>query len=473
MGNLIAYGAYVPYFRLQRSAIAAALGSGAGKGTRAVASYDEDTTSMGVEAARAALRGAPAPRSLFFATASPAYMDKTNATAIHAALGLDEECLAVDMGGAVRSGSGALWAGVDAPTPTLVVLSDVRSGTPGSTDERQGGDGAAALLFDGDGSQPALAEVIGRASVTAEFLERWRLQTETSSHVWEERFGEHVYVPLGLRALADALARAGVAADELDHLIVTGTNARAARQVAAAAGAKPDALTDDLTAVMGNAGTAHLGVLLADVLDRARPGQHIAAVSLADGATAFVLRTGDALATGRASPTVAEQLAAGRDDLGYTTFLSWRGQLTREPPRRPDPQAPSPAPSFRNEGWKFAFAGSACTACGMRHLPPARVCVRCGAVDRMEAVRLADVPATVATFTIDRLAYTPSPPLIAAVLDFDGGGRFNCELTDVDPARVDIGDRVQMTFRRLVTAAGVHNYFWKARPLRASGPEEA
>ena len=24
-----------------------------------------------------------------------------------------------------------------------------------------------------------------------------------------------------------------------------------------------------------------------------------------------------------------------------------------------------------------------------------------------------------------------------------------------------------MTFRRLVTAAGVHNYFWKARPIRS------
>ena len=29
-----------------------------------------------------------------------------------------------------------------------------------------------------------------------------------------------------------------------------------------------------------------------------------------------------------------------------------------------------------------------------------------------------------------------------------------------------IGDRVEMTFRRLFTADGVHNYFWKARPLR-------
>jgi uncharacterized OB-fold protein len=85
--------------------------------------------------------------------------------------------------------------------------------------------------------------------------------------------------------------------------------------------------------------------------------------------------------------------------------------------------------------------------------------------------RLADVPATVATFTVDRLAYSLSPPVVAAVVDFDGGGRFRCELTDVDPEAVAIGDRVEMTFRRLFTANGVHNYFWKARPVRATQEE--
>ena len=39
-------------------------------------------------------------------------------------------------------------------------------------------------------------------------------------------------------------------------------------------------------------------------------------------------------------------------------------------------------------------------------------------------------------------------------------------MTDVDPATVAIGDRVEMTFRRLYTADGVHNDFWKARPVR-------
>jgi uncharacterized OB-fold protein len=44
------------------------------------------------------------------------------------------------------------------------------------------------------------------------------------------------------------------------------------------------------------------------------------------------------------------------------------------------------------------------------------------------------------------------------------------ELTDVDPDSVDLGDRVAMTFRKLFTADGIHDYFWKAKPSRAAGP---
>ena len=58
--GILAYGAYLPFQRLDRKSIAASLGAGGGKGTRTVASYDEDTTSLGVEAARRALRALPA-----------------------------------------------------------------------------------------------------------------------------------------------------------------------------------------------------------------------------------------------------------------------------------------------------------------------------------------------------------------------------------------------------------------------------
>ena len=464
MRGIVRYGAYLPYWRLDRKAIAEALGVPAGSGTRAVASYDEDTTSLGVEAGRAALRGATVvPQALYFATSDPAYLDKTNATAIHAALDLPTSAFAVDIVGSVRSAVGAMRAARDARGPALAVLSDIRTGLPGGGDERDGGDGAAAFLFADDAPEArVLAEPVGGASATAEFLDRWRLPGESASRVWEERFGEHAYVPLGEAALAEALKSAGVTAPAVTRLIVAGPHGRAVKRLAAAAGVKKEALGDDFTASIGNAGTAHAGILFADALDRAKSDDVIVVVSLADGADASVWR-----ATGvshRSSGIAAQVGGAGR--VSYPTFLTWRGFVKREPPRRPDPQAPEAPPARRAEAWKFAFTGSRCQACGVRHLPPQRVCVKCHAVDKMTPDRMADTPATIATFTVDRLAFSPSPPMVVAVLDFEGGGRFQSEMTDVDPKAVKIGDRVTMTFRRLITAGGVHNYFWKAKPLR-------
>src|SRR5690349_3232985 len=126
MAGLLAYGTYIPRYRLDRRAIGEALGTGGGRGTRSVAGYDEDTTSMGVEAARIALRSTPVqPAGLYFSTTAPAYLDKTNATVLHAALGLDGSAFAADLGGAVRSGVATFLAAADAPRPTLAVLSDM------------------------------------------------------------------------------------------------------------------------------------------------------------------------------------------------------------------------------------------------------------------------------------------------------------------------------------------------------------
>ena len=84
----------------------------------------------------------------------------------------------------------------------------------------------------------------------------------------------------------------------------------------------------------------------------------------------------------------------------------------------------------------------------------------------MQAERFADTACRVATYTLDHLAYSLQPPVVAAIVDFEGGGRLSCELTDVDPKAVEIGNELEMTFRRFYTGQGVHNYFWKARPRR-------
>jgi 3-hydroxy-3-methylglutaryl CoA synthase/uncharacterized OB-fold protein len=469
MRGIIAYGAYLPYYRLQRSAIGEALGSGGGRGTRSVASYDEDATSMAVEAARTAMKAAGplVPESIYFATSTPPYLDKTNANVIHAALDLPSSVFAADMSGSPRSASAALRAALGGSAATLVVASDVRTGRPGSADEANLGDAAVACLIGSSDDGPVIAEWLGGASSTAEFLDRWRLPGWDYSRVWEERFGEHVYLPLVTEAATAAFKECQLDPADVDMVIVTGLHARAVRGAARAAGIDGAKIVDDLTGALGNTGTPHAGLLLASVLDRAEPGNLVMVVNLADGADVGFYRTTDAISGYTPVKPVADQVAAGNDSLAYNTFLTWRGFLDREPPRRPDPEPPSAPPSYRSERWKYAFVGSRDRSSGAVHLPPQRVSVKGGAVDDMEPVPMADVPATVVTFTIDRLAYSLSPPVIAVVIDFDGGGRFQCQLTDADPEQVRIGDRVEMTFRRLLTANGVHNYFWKARPLQA------
>ena len=458
--GILSYGAYLPYRRLDRSAIAAVAGTGGGRGTRTVASYDEDTTTMGVAAARRALAAAPdgaAPLSLWFATSSPAYLDKTNATAIHAALRLDAEVGAFDVNGAVRSAVGAWRAALGSAAPALVVCSDMRTGLPGSPDESTGGDGASALLVGTAADGPLLAEEIGAASVTDEFLDRWRTPGDVRSKVWEPRFGESRYVALGAEAWDDALKSAALVADQVDTVIVAGSHARAAASLAEKLGVG-DKLTDGLQATVGFTGAAHPGLLLANVLDAAAPGQVVALVVLADGADVTLLRTTETVtgADGRSASTVADQIAAGAT-LPYGKVLAWRGYLPVEPPRRPEPPRPSASAAGRSVDWKFGFVGS--QGGGTVHLPPAPTDV---------APRpMADVRGTIVTYTVDKLAYSPSPPVVFAVVDFDGGGRLPVELTDVDAADVAVGGRVEMTFRKLFTADGIHNYFWKARPVRS------
>ncbi|MEM9610439.1 MAG: OB-fold domain-containing protein [Actinomycetota bacterium] len=467
MRGIIAYGTYVPYYRLQRSAIGAALGQPAGRGVRAVASYDEDATTLAVEAGRRLLRSTEVePTSLVFSTAHPPYADKTNATAIHAALRLDSSVPAFDFVGSARSGVGSLLGACLSGGPTMIVASDVRTGLPGSADERDGGDAAAALLIGDEQDGPVVAEFLGTGSATGEFLDRWRAPGAVNAKVWEERFGEHAYLPLVEQAMKSAFESSGVDPATVDRVVLTGLAARAVRGSGRIVGQLGD-VVDDLSMVVGNTGSAHPGLLRASALDTAEAGQTIAVVVLADGCDVLLFRTTDAIAAYQPDQTVGAQIEAGNDSLDYQLFLTWRGLLDREPPRRPDPDRPAAPPAARMEDWKFAFVGSKDRSSGAVHLPPRRVSYEGGAVDEMEPIPMADVPATIVTFTVDRLAFSLSPPVIAAVIDFDGGGRFQCEVTDVDPESVKIGDRVQMTFRRLFTADGVHNYFWKARPLSA------
>ena len=422
-----AYAAYLPRHRLQHAAIGAALGIRGGDGARVVASFDEDATTMGVAVARQVTDTGIHPGPIYLATTSrlPRQDERVGDDA---ALDLDHDGFAVDLAGSARSAIGALRAA--AATGGVAVLSDMRTGLPASADERRGADGAAAFRFGGGDS--GAVQIVAETSQTAEFLDRWRAPGQIASYQWEERFGLEIYRPLVRQAMRVVLERAGIAqTDRVVNSSTPRTAATIARELATA---------NLAGAVIGYAEAADIGLRLAAALDDARPGETILLVSAADGADAAILQVGDGIAQARRGRPVMEQLELGRD-VGYVQYLMWRATRARA----------ASAPSTRTT---CGPSGSARRGVEVRdrrhrlHRVWTRACAATEGVCRLRGGRpdgrrpLAAREGTVATFTVDRLAFSPSPPMIDAVVDFDGGGRYTLEVADATPEEIDIGTRV-------------------------------
>lgn len=442
--GLCGYASYLPQHRLAGPSI------GLRRGDRVVASYDEDSTTMAVAAAAQALAVDAVPGSLYLATSTPAYADKTNATAVHAALGLPAQMFTADLCGTARSAMAGLRA--VAREGGLVVAADVRVGKPGSADEKTGGDGAGALWF---GTHDPIAEVLVMRSSTAEFLDRWRSPDEATGQQWEERFGAEQYADLIRDTTGAALEAVGLA--DVDHVVITCPNAAVLKRASTLVKGQKSVTSSPI----GHSGAADPFIALAGVLDIADPGDTIMVVSAVDGCDVVVLAATAALPQRRQPQPLSEQRTGGVP-VEHLTYLSWRGLVERESPRRPEPDRPAAPPAGRARQWKFGFTGSRCTSCGFVHLPPQRVCRQCQTQDAMVDVAVRDLAGTVVTYTVDRLAFSPSPPMVQAVLDIDGGGRCTLEVADARPDELAVGTRVRFTFRRLYTAGGVHDYFWKA-----------
>src|SRR5579872_2474952 len=115
MSGILAFGAYVPRLRLQRSAVAAAHAwfnpalKGLSRGERAFAAWDEDTITMGVEAARDCLSDLERSRvsRVVLASTSHPFADRQNSVVVKEALNLDDHTAAMDVGGSQRAGTSA------------------------------------------------------------------------------------------------------------------------------------------------------------------------------------------------------------------------------------------------------------------------------------------------------------------------------------------------------------------------------
>jgi 3-hydroxy-3-methylglutaryl CoA synthase len=481
MIGITAFGGYLPRLRLARDAAAQAnawyapqfLGR---KGSRAVANWDEDSVTMAVAAARDCLGASEDPshvRSVLLATNTPPFAERLNSAIVSGALTLDDAVEAADLIGSQRVGLAAITQAVARATAfrgdVLVLAADRRKTRPGSTQELEYGDGAAAVLI---GREKVLAEFLGASTLSVDFVDRFRAFDSDIDYHWEERWVRDEGVSkLAPRVIAEALREAGVAAQDVDHFLFPSGLARMDAQVAKACGVRGEAIADALMDRIGDCGAAHGLLMLAHTLERAKPGQVILLAQFGSGAQAIVLRVTEEIERFRPARGVSEWLTRGKETRDYTRFLSFGGQIQLERGMRGEQDRKTAlSTAWRHRAALLGLVAGKCRVTGSVHFPPSRLSYDPGAPlqDTQEPYKLADRAAHVLSWSAEYLSYNPSPPHHYGQIDFEGGGRILMDFTDLDVGEVDSGTPMEMVFRikDIDSLRGYVRYFWKATPVR-------
>lgn len=466
------YGAYIPLYRMSLAELSRMWGGPERPGEKAVANYDEDSLTMGVEAAVDCLSGMDRQSvdGLFFATMSPPYKEKQNASIIARALDLRPDIVTADIADSMRGGSTAVRLGLDvinagSAKNFLVTAADRRTPPPDSDLERAFGDGAAALLL---GDSDIAVEIEGVHGLFSDFIDTWRREEDTYPHTWEDRFViEKGYFDHLGEGIAGLFKKYNVTAKDFNKVVYYAYDVRRHGELARRLGFDlKTQVQDPLLSVIGNTGTASAMMMLVAALEDAKAGDRILFATYGDGVDVFMLRVTDQIEKIRERRAIKRHLAS-KSMLTYGKYIHYRG-LMEWKYRIAAPNYASVAMSWRDHNWVVSLKGGKCKKCGKVQIPPQRVCAWCQAKDEIEEVRLSDKKGTMYTYSADYLSeISPDPPNVIAVIDIEGGGRLSTTLTDRDPDKLAFDLPMEFTFRNLHDSQGVKNYFWRARPIRA------
>jgi hydroxymethylglutaryl-CoA synthase len=474
MAGITSYGAYIPFFRLSRAEIARVWGTGASSGERAVANYDEDSLTMAVAAARDCLKGFERSSidGLYFASNTAPYKEKQTAATIAAVLNLPSATVTIDFAGSLRCGTNALKAALDAVASgsvknILVCAADNRLGYPSGPNEMNFGDGAAALLV---GRNLTIADIKQFDTRYYEIQDIWRSDRDTFVRSAEDRFAmEEGYTNVTSEAISTVLKKHKLTTKDISHIAVNSPNPRQLRTLTQKLGFDEKKQVQDILHMsVGDTGCAMSLMSLIAALERAQNGEKILLASYGNGCDVFILETTERIAALKDRRGITKHLASKSMIGSYNKYLRWRELVQIQPAARPplEIRTPSPVAQWREVPWELRLTGTKCQHCGLPQYPPQRVCVNCHTKDKFEPYNFSDKPAKVFSFSHDYVMQTVDPPVTVTFVDFEGGGRIMCDMTDRDPAAIKVGLPLEMTFRRLYYIGGIYNYWWKCQPVR-------
>ncbi len=331
------YGAYIPSYRLPTSEIARVWkGGGSGPNVeKSVAAFDEDTVTMAIESASAAVKmaGVSELGAIFVGTESKPYAVKPTSTIVAQALG-QHHTLAGDMEFACKAATEAVQVitglvGAGMIQNGLAIGVDTAQGRPGDDLEYTAASGSAAFVLSPKDKE-SVATIDCSTSYVSDTGDFWRRAQERYPRHLSRFTGEPAYFFHIEKSVKTLLKESGLKPSDFKYAVFHQPNPRFPLEVAARLGFSIDQIrTGLLNPLIGNTYAASSPMGLAAVLDEAEAGDKILLASFGSGAgsDAFCFTVQPGIEKKRGiNPTMKSMLQAGRK-IDYSTYSKYRGKL--------------------------------------------------------------------------------------------------------------------------------------------------
>ncbi len=338
--GIIGYGAYVPRYRLPASEVARIWTGGKGGlpiKEKAVPGLDEDVITMSIEAARNALARAQISaeelRAVWVGSESHPYSVKPSGTIVAEAIGAHRHIQAGDWEFACKAGTEALVAamglvGSGMGRYALSIGMDTAQGRPGDALEYTAGAGGAAYII--GSAEESLAVIEASYSFVSDTPDFWRRADQKYPEHGQRFTGEPAYFKHVSQAARAMMKASGTQPQDYQFAVFHQPNTKFPQRVGGMLGFKPEQIAAGLLVpLIGNTYAGAMLIGLSAVLDAAKPGDRILAVSFGSGAgsDAFSIRVTDKIEARRNLAPKTQDYIARRTQIDYATYVRLRGKL--------------------------------------------------------------------------------------------------------------------------------------------------
>ena len=345
--GIVGYGVYIPRYRIKVEEISKVWGTNPEQIKRgllleekSVPGPDEDTTSIAVEAARNAVRrGNVNPQeigAIYVGSESHSYAVKPTATIVAEAVRATPNLTAADFEFACKAGTAAIQTCMGMAEAGMIkygmaIGADTAQGAPGDPLEYTAAAGAGAFIIGKNGSS-TIASIDGTYSYTTDTPDFWRREMRPYPKHGGRFTGKPAYFKHVLSAANGLLRKLELTPQDFAYAVFHQPNGKFPLKVAETLGFSREQVMPGLMITkIGNTYSGATLIGLAAILDQAKPGERILAVSYGSGAgsDAFCLTVNDGIDDNdNAVPRVLDYVN-NKEYIDYGTYTQSRRLLVR------------------------------------------------------------------------------------------------------------------------------------------------